>query len=222
MKVFAIITLLHPLSRAGSDRWGPFVRGRGMNEHRWLGDKNEGRLTVEEFNEQFPRAVKFAGPDRPLVGRILVESEESGEDGPSLSVQEHESKIAEIQAGLNAWTEEHNQKLAAAQVELDARQRTIDDLTAKIAELEKGPPVEIAPTTPASESPGTDGPVGDVNDTPSTSGPTEPLSTESPAPATETPEESEPSSAGAQDSATSPPAEEKPKKNSPKSSKKGK
>jgi len=121
MKVFAIITLAQPLSRAGSDRWGQFLRSHGEKEHLWLGRK----LTPEEFNVEFPKALRFAGPDRPLVGRILAEPEASDGEGDSchtMPVAEHEAKIAEIQAGVDAWVAEHNQKLEAA--------------SARIAELE--------------------------------------------------------------------------------------
>jgi hypothetical protein len=117
MKVFAIITLAQPLSRAGSDRWGPFLRSPGEKEHLWMGRK----LTPEEFNAEFPKALRFAGPDRPLVGRILVESEVAGEGDSchNMPLAEHEAKIAEIQSGVDAWVAEQNQKLldAAARIE---------------------------------------------------------------------------------------------------------
>lgn len=118
MKVFAIITLAQPLSRSGSDRWGQFLRAHGEKEHLWLGRK----LTPEEFNAEFPKALRFAGPERPLVGRILVEPEASDGEGDSchnMPLAEHEAKIAEIQAGVDAWVAEQNQKLldAAARIE---------------------------------------------------------------------------------------------------------
>ena len=121
MKVFAIITLAQALSRSGSDRWGPFLRAHGEKEHLWQGRK----LTPEEFNIEFPKALRFAGPDRPLVGRILVEPEASDGEGDScqnMPVAAHEAKIAEIQAGVDAWVAEQNQKLV--------------DAAARIAELE--------------------------------------------------------------------------------------
>mgnify|MGYP006348137527 CR=1 FL=1 len=121
MKVFAIITLAQALSRSGSDRWGPFLRAHGEKEHLWQGRK----LTPEEFNTEFPKALRFAGPDRPLVGRILVEPEASDGEGDScqnMPVAEHEAKIAEIQAGVDAWVAEQNQKLV--------------DAASRIAELE--------------------------------------------------------------------------------------
>lgn len=132
MKAFAIITLAQPLSRSGSDRWGQFLRTSGEKEHFWLGRK----LTPEEFNSEFPKALRFAGPDRPLVGRILVEPDASDGEGDSchtMSVAEHEAKIAEIQAGVDAWVAEHNQKLEAA--------------AARIAELEC-----LLPAPPAAEA----------------------------------------------------------------------
>lgn len=126
MKVSAVITLARPLSRAGSDRWGSFLRVNGEREHWWLGR----RLTPAEFNEEFPKALRFAGPDRPLVGRILVEPEaDGGGDCPLMPVAAHEAKIAEIQSGVDAWVAEQNQKLVEA--------------ATRIAELEKqlsGPP----------------------------------------------------------------------------------
>jgi len=121
MKVFAIITLAQPLSRSGSDRWGQFLRAHGEKDHLWMGRK----LTPEEFNTEFPKALRFAGPDRPLVGRILVEPEASAVEGDSchnMPVAEHEAKIAEIQAGVDAWVAEQNQKLV--------------DAASRIAELE--------------------------------------------------------------------------------------
>lgn len=149
--VFAVIVLANPISRVGSDRWGKFVRGRGMKEHRWLGDQNEGRLTPEQFNEEFPKAIRFAGPDRPLVGRIYVD----GEDGPpaaTILVADHEAALAELQAAcdakvadiqeeVNAWTAKHNEDLAGMQQKLEAAQ-------ARIAELERvKEPIQIVPPT---------------------------------------------------------------------------
>ncbi len=138
MKVFAIITLAQSLSRSGSDRWGQFLRAHGEKEHFWLGRK----LTPEEFNTEFPKALRFAGPDRPLVGRILVEPEASDGEGDSchnMPVAEHEAKIAEIQAGVDAWVAEQNQKLLAA--------------ASRIAELESLLAVHQAPAdTPTEEA----------------------------------------------------------------------
>lgn len=134
MKVSAVITLARPLSRAGSDRWGSFLRVNGEREHWWLGR----RLTPAEFNEEFPKALRFAGPDRPLVGRIVVEEPEADGEGdcPLMPVSEHEAKIAEIQSGVDAWVVEQNQKLVEA--------------ATRIAELEKQLP---GPPLPAVEEP---------------------------------------------------------------------
>lgn len=141
MKVFAIITLAQPLSRAGSDRWGQFLRAHGEKEHLWQGRK----LTPEEFNAEFPKALRFAGPDRPLVGRILVEPEASDGEGDSshnMPVAEHEAKIAEIQAGVDAWVAEQNQKL------LDAGAR-IAELEAQLSEMAR----QVAVTLPEESPP---------------------------------------------------------------------
>lgn len=151
MKVFAIITLAQSLSRAGSDRWGQFLRPHGEKDHLWLGRK----LTPEEFNAEFPKALRFAGPDRPLVGRILVEAEASDGEGDSchnMPLAEHEAKIAEIQAGVDAWVAEQNQKLEAAA----ARIAELEDLLASrpapaVDEVivEAPPPVVVEETIPA-------------------------------------------------------------------------
>lgn len=146
MKVFAIITLANALSRAGSDRWGPFVRPHGAREHLWHGRK----LTPEEFNAEFPKALRFAGPDRPLVGRILVEPLAAGEGGSCLTmpVADHEAKIAEIQAGVNAWVAEQNQKLVDAGTRIAELEQLLAQRPVPATEVTEGatpPTVETIP-----------------------------------------------------------------------------
>jgi hypothetical protein len=158
MKVFAIIALAQPLSRAGSDRWGQFLRAHGEKEHLWMGRK----LTPEEFNAEFPKALRFAGPDRPLVGRILVEPEASDGEGDSyhnMPVAEHEAKIAEIQAGVDAWVAEQNQKLldAAARIEQLESTLALHEAAAKLTEEATPPKVEeTIPEEPQGPSEGSD------------------------------------------------------------------
>lgn len=160
MKFFAIITLAQPLSRSGSDRWGQFLRAHGEKEHLWLGRK----LTPEEFNTEFPKALRFAGPDRPLVGRILVEPEASdGEDDScqNMPVAEHEAKIAEIQAGVDAWVAEQNQKLLDAAARIDELESLLAQRTGAAADTqteEVMPPQveETIPGAPEGASEGSD------------------------------------------------------------------
>jgi hypothetical protein len=149
MKVFAIITLAQSLSRSGSDRWGQFLRAHGEKEHLWLGRK----LTPEEFNVEFPKALRFAGPDRPLVGRILVEPEASDGEGDfchNMPVAEHEAKIAEIQAGVDAWVSEQNQKLLNAAARILELEEMLASRPAPAAEVtvEAPPPVVVEETIP--------------------------------------------------------------------------
>lgn len=136
MKTLAVITLLHPMSRAASERWGPFLRVKDERNHWWLGRK----LTIEEFNTEFPKAVKFAGTDRPLVGLIYVENEdgqaESTEPVAMITVAEHEAKIADIQAGVNDWQAEQNAKIEAAQAQITSLEQARDQAQARILELE--------------------------------------------------------------------------------------
>lgn len=148
MKVSALITLAHPLSRAGSDRWGQFVRPRGGKEHFWLGRA----LTPAEFNTEFPKALRFAGPDRPLVGRILVESDAAGEDVccPQIPTSEHEAKIAEIQEGVNAWVAEQNQKLAVAAERIAALESQLSEQARQVSvPMPDAPPPTSEETIPA-------------------------------------------------------------------------
>jgi hypothetical protein len=154
MKVFAIITLAQSLSRSGSDRWGQFLRAHGEKEHLWLGRK----LTPEEFNVEFPKALRFAGPDRPLVGRILVEPEASDGEGdsidpvyvpPTLLVSEHEAKIAEIQAGVDAWVAEQNQKLLDAANRIAELEQLLSQRPVPAAEVTEGAtPPKVEETIP--------------------------------------------------------------------------
>jgi hypothetical protein len=160
MKVFAIITLAQPLSRSGSDRWGQFLRSHGEKEHHWLGRK----LSPEEFNVEFPKALRFAGPDRPLVGRILAEPEASDGEGDSchtMPVAEHEAKIAEIQAGVDAWVAEHNQKLEAASARIAELELLLASRpAAAVVTVEAPPPAivveETIPEVPEGASLGSD------------------------------------------------------------------
>jgi hypothetical protein len=138
MKITAVITLLHPQSRAASDRWGSFLRIKGERNHWWMGRK----LTVEEFNAEFPKAVKFAGPDRPLVGLLFVEGEGEG-DAPeatepvaTITVEAHDAKIADIQAGVNAWQTDQNSKLEAAATQIADLEKAFADAQARVIELE--------------------------------------------------------------------------------------
>lgn len=136
MKITAVITLLHPQSRAASDRWGSFLRINGERNHWWLGRK----LTVEEFNEEFPKAVKFAGPDRPLVGLIFVEGEgdapEATEPVATITVEAHDAQIADIQAGVDAWQADQNLKLEAAATQIADLEQARLQAQARIFELE--------------------------------------------------------------------------------------
>lgn len=120
-KVTAIIHVTQR-SRFVPGRYGQFVRPDGQPLHLWLGRE----LTIAEFNEQWPKAVKSV-PDTVHV-KIIERPDESD----TILKSDHEQAMSAVQAGVDEFTKQCNDIIATK----DAR----------ISELEK--PLAAVPTTP--------------------------------------------------------------------------
>ena len=150
--VTAIIHLVKK-GRTANSRYGKFLRpdkaphADATDLHLWEGRE----LSIQEFNELMPVAIRSVVATDTVFGKIIVREVESAE-GDAAEMEklkkEHEAKIealktefqtnlAEVQVGVNEFTSTHNAKLAQAM--------------ARIAELEATKP-EVVASEPASDT----------------------------------------------------------------------
>jgi hypothetical protein len=140
MKITAAIHLLKR-SRNANARYGKFVRPDKaphpslQDLHLWLGRE----LSIEEFNREFPAAVKCVLTTDQVFGTII---EREGEDDATKNdlealKQEHEDKLAAIQSGVNAFTADANLQIAAANDQLATQAARIAELEKQLAEATK-------------------------------------------------------------------------------------
>lgn len=153
-QVSAIIFLFHKKGRTTNSRYGQFIRPdksphpEAQDLHLWLGRE----LSIEEFNEQLPKAIKSVLTTDPVACKIIVRPGEEAEAGSAEALEalkkEHAEAVEAMQAGVNAFTADVNGKLEAAQAEIEARDARIAELCAEL-EVFKLPPE----TQPAEEAP---------------------------------------------------------------------
>lgn len=130
MPVKAIIHL-DQKSRWASGRIGQFVRpSQNHPLHLWKGRE----LTVEEFNAEWPKAVKSVTED--VHAKILIEPESAASGENFISKEAHEKALNEAQAAVDEFTKQCNDKLAALQKALDEAALREIDLKNKLASLE--------------------------------------------------------------------------------------
>lgn len=134
MQVSAIIHLFHKKGRTTNSRYGQFIRPdksphpEAQDLHLWLGRE----LSIEEFNEQLPKAIRSVMTTDPVSCKILVRpgADEAGSaEAIEALKKEHAEALEAVQAGVNTFTEEVNAQIAAANEELASK-------AARIAELE--------------------------------------------------------------------------------------
>jgi len=122
MPKVTVIIHVNERSRYTPGRYGQFVRPDGQKLHMWLGRE----LTIAEFNEHWPKAVKSV-PDTVHV-KIIERPDESD----TMLKSEHEKAMSAAQAGVDEFTKQCNDIIATK----DSR----------ISELEKA--LAAVPTTP--------------------------------------------------------------------------
>lgn len=120
-KVTAIIHVTER-SRFVPGRYGQFVRPDGQPLHLWLGRE----LTIAEFNEQWPKAVKSV-PDT-----VHVQIIERPDESDTILKADHEQAMSAVQAGVDEFTKQCNDIIATKDI--------------RISELEKA--LAAVPTTP--------------------------------------------------------------------------
>ena len=102
----------------------PFLR-------KWLGRE----LTLQEFNAEFGPAVKSVLPTDTVFGRAIereIDVDASGDAGHAAALEalkkQHADEIAAIQAGVNAFTEQANRDIAAANECMKQQAARIEEL----------------------------------------------------------------------------------------------
>lgn len=119
-KVTAIIHVTER-SRFVPGRYGQFVRPDGQPLHLWLGRE----LTIAEFNEQWPKAVKSV-PDT-----VHVQIIERPDESDTILKSDHKQAMSAVQASVDEFTKQCNDIIATKY--------------ARISELEKA--LAAVPTT---------------------------------------------------------------------------
>lgn len=135
-KVTAIIHVTQR-SRFVPGRYGQFVRPDGQPLHLWLGRE----LTIAEFNEHWPKAVKSV-PDT-----VHVQIIERPDESDTILKSDHEQAMSAVQAGVDEFTKQCNDIIATK----DAR---ISELEKALAAVPTTPlPVLAEPVTEAEKTP---------------------------------------------------------------------
>lgn len=129
MSVRAIIYVSQK-SRWAPARYGQFVRPDNQPLHLWKGRE----LTVEEFNEEWPKAVKSVTDE--VHAKILVDSEAAAVGENFISKEVHEKALNEAQAAVDEFTKQCNARLEGLQQALDEATARETDLKNKLASLE--------------------------------------------------------------------------------------
>jgi len=166
--VSAIIFLFHKKGRTTNARYGQFVRPdksphpEAQDLHLWQGRE----LSIAEFNDELPKAIRSVLTTDPVGCRILVRPGADEAGGAETLKAEHAAALEAVQAGVNEFTAEANLTIAAANEELAAKAAHIRVLETELAALKgasdatnpslepsPAPLVEAAPS-PAGEQAG--------------------------------------------------------------------
>jgi hypothetical protein len=168
-KVSAIIFLFHKKGRTTNSRYGQFVRPDksphpdAQDLHLWLGRE----LTIDEFNDELPKAIRSVLTTDPVSCRIIVRGADEADTTEAIETlkAEHAAALEAVQAGVNAFTAEANSNIALLNAANDEQAVTIRTLETELAALKgasdatkpeslepsEAPVVEAAPA-PAGES----------------------------------------------------------------------
>jgi|GEM_PF-3419186 len=150
MKQVTAIIHLVKRGRTTTARYGQFLRpdkaphACATDLHLWLGRE----LSIQEFNEQLPKAIRSVLSTDTVYAQI-IEREMEGDEPAAAALEamkkehedalaalkvEHAAALANVQQGVNEFTAEHNEKLEWARD--------------RIAELEAALPVAGEATKP--------------------------------------------------------------------------
>lgn len=135
-KVTAIIHVTER-SRFVPGRYGQFVRPDGQPLHMWLGRE----LTIAEFNEQWPKAVKSV-PDS-----VHVQIIERPDESDMILKSEHEKAMSAVQAGVDEFTKQCNDIIATKDTRILELEKALAAVPTSQPLVNTEPVVEPLPET---------------------------------------------------------------------------
>jgi hypothetical protein len=158
-EVTAIIHLVKK-GRTANSRYGKFLRPDkaphpdAMDLHLWEGRE----LSIQEFNELMPVAIRSVVATDTVFGKIIVREGEAAEGDAALLETlkkeheqtllnlkaEHQTNLEQVQAGVNEFVATHNANLELAKTR-------IDELEAQILASEATKP-EVVASEPATDT----------------------------------------------------------------------
>lgn len=160
MKQVTAIIHLVKRGRTTTARYGQFLRPDkaphpcATDLHLWLGRE----LSIQEFNEQLPKAIRSVLSTDTVYAQIIEREVEHPTEDLEAVKAEHAAQIAMIQAGLDEFTADHNKNLEEARariLELEAllpASDTISKDAGPSSEVGEPPDVEAAPSAAGEQS----------------------------------------------------------------------
>lgn len=138
-----ITAIIHISQRSGfaPARYGQFVRAdgqpNGQKLHMWLGRE----LTIAEFNEQFPKAVKSV-PDE-VFAKII----ERPDENDTVLKSDHEKAMSAVQAGVDEFTKQCNDIIATKDTRILELEKALAAVPTSQPLVNTEPVVEPLPET---------------------------------------------------------------------------